>query len=234
MYSIHHLLRQMLVSVCPLCAMRSYAGDLCDGCANDVLRSRQRGTWCQQCAVRVAPGVQRCTHCTYRNPAFTQTLVAMDYGYPGAMLIRGLKEHGRLANARLFARMLAQTLAVHPHHLPPVSVLVPIPSSQASLARRGFNPAAEIARALSAQISVPVKYWLSRTREASLQKTLDFEERRQSVRGLYACSGPVPPVWVGLVDDVLTSGSTMHETALALKRSGALGVVAFVAARAVW
>jgi predicted amidophosphoribosyltransferase len=158
----------------------------------------------------------------------------MDYAYPGAMLVRGLKEHGRLAHARLFARMLANTFTAHRHTLPPIGALVPIPASQTSLRRRGFNPAAEIARTLSSHSAVPLKSWLIRSREGHLQKVLDSGARRHSVQGLYQCAQPVGSIWVGVVDDVMTSGSTMHEAALALTHAGARGVVALVAARAVW
>lgn len=234
MYSIHHLFRKVLVSACPLCGLNSYAGDLCEGCAKDVLRNNQYASWCQQCAIRVEKDVCRCVHCRHSNPAFSQTITAMDYAYPGAMLVRGLKESGRLAYAQVFARMLANTWGAHRYTSPPIRALVPVPSSQASLSRRGFNPAAEIARALSSHMAIPLRHWLIRTREGDRQKELDYGERRLSVRGLYACPEAVPPVWIGVVDDVLTSGSTMHESAIALKRSGALGVVAFVAARTAW
>ena len=234
MYSIRHLFRKVLVSACPLCGLNAYAGDRCEGCAKDGGRNSQHGSWCLQCAIRVERDVRRCAHCMHANPAFTQTIALMDYAYPGAMLVRGLKEHGRLAHARLFARMLANTWDEQWHREPSIHALVPVPSSQASLSRRGFNPAAEIARALSAQMSVPLRHWLIRTREGGRQKALDYGERRQSVRGLYACPKAVPSVWVGVVDDVLTSGSTMHESAMALKQAGALGVVAFVAARTAW
>jgi predicted amidophosphoribosyltransferase len=151
------------------------------------------------------------------------------------MLIRGLKERGQLAQANMFARFLARTINAHPQSLPRLNALVPIPSSAASLRKRGFNPAAEIARALRPALRVPLQQsWLRRTRESDLQKTLDFEARRKSVQGLYVCDQVVPPIWIGVVDDVLTSGSTMHEASLALKRAGARGVVALVAARATW
>jgi len=234
MYSIHQLLHKAFVTTCPLCAMNAYAGDLCEGCAQDVLRVHQQGRWCQQCGVAVTLNFRRCAYCVRWNPAFSQTLTAMDYAYPGAMLVRGLKEHGRLAHARLFARMLAHTLTLNQSSFPPIGALVPIPASQASLRRRGFNPAAEIARSLSAYRAVPLKSWLIRAREGHLQKALDSGARRDSVQGLYQCAEPVGPIWVGVVDDVMTSGSTMHEAALALTRAGALGVVALVAARAVW
>jgi len=235
MYSIHNLFRQVLTAACPLCGLTAGAGDLCAGCLRDVLRLYQDGRWCAQCAVSISCAARLCAQCLYTRPAFDQTVAAIDYAYPGAMLIRGLKERGQLAQANMFARLLARTIKAHPQSLPRLNALVPIPSSAASLRKRGFNPAAEIARALRPALRVPLQQsWLRRTRESDLQKTLDFEARRKSVQGLYVCDQVVPPIWIGVVDDVLTSGSTMHEASLALKRAGALGVVALVAARATW
>ncbi len=235
MYSIHDLFRKVLVAACPLCGMAASAGELCDGCSRDVLRIKHPGCWCVQCAVSISPGLLRCTQCLSWKPAFAQTVAAIDYSYPGAMLIRGLKTHGRLALANLFACLLAQTMASHAGCLPPLKAIVPIPASDRALRKRGFNPAAEIARALSRDIRLPLQAtWLRRTRASALQKALGFSARRESVRGLYACQETIPPVWVGVVDDVLTSGATMHEAAFALRRAGALGVVALVAARTTW
>lgn len=235
MYSIHNLFRKVLSSACPLCGLSARAADLCEGCSRDVLRIHQGGWWCVQCAVRLTRAENLCVQCLKSSPAFDRTVAAIDYGYPGAMLVRGLKERGQLAQANLFARLLAQSIDAARQSLPQFNALVPIPSSSSSLRKRGFNPAAEIARALSPALSVPLQQlWLRRTRESPLQKTLDFESRRKSVQGLYVCDLVLPPIWIGVVDDVLTSGSTMHEASLALRRAGALGVVALVAARATW
>jgi len=235
MYSIHHLIRRTLATACSLCGMAANADALCEGCSNDILRIKQQGCWCVQCAVRIDPEASRCAQCQRWSPAFTHTVTAIDYAYPGALLIRRLKVHGQLAQANLFARMLALTMASHAGGLPPLQAIVPIPASDSALRKRGFNPAAEIARALSGHLGLPMRSsWLRRTRESALQKSLRYSERRESVRGLYACREAIPGVWIGVVDDVLTSGATMHEAALTLKRAGALGVVAIVASRTTW
>jgi DNA topoisomerase-3 len=78
----------------------------------------------------------------------------------------------------------------------------------------------------------PVKrLWLSRTRSAESQKSLDRAARQQSVCGLYTSDKPVPEVWVGLVDDVTTTGSTLDAAAHALRQAGACGVIGLVGAK---
>ena len=180
-----------------------------------------------------APAV-RCSRCQRCPPAYSSLVAAIEYAYPGAMLIQHFKEGARLAHAGLLARLLWGRLrarAASRQHNASVGVLVPIPSSQSGLRRRGFNPAGELARELARLSGYPLRQeWLIRTRETSTQKTLDARARRNSVDGLYVCPHAVPPVWVGVVDDVVTTGSTMDTAARALLVAGAAGVIALAAA----
>jgi ComF family protein len=180
-----------------------------------------------------APAV-RCARCLRQPPAYARLVAAIEYTYPGDMLIQRFKEGARLTYAGLFARLLWSRLHIRSRGCQakaPLGALVPIPSSQSALKRRGFNPASELARELARLSGYPLlQEWLIRTREACTQKTLDARARRESVEGLYACPNAVPDVWVGLVDDVVTTGSTMHIAARALISAGAAGVVGLAAA----
>ena len=176
----------------------------------------------------------KCSRCELYPPGYASLVAAIDYAYPGDMLIQRFKEGARLAYAGLFARLLwsrLQNQAVECKAPVPFSALVPIPSSQSALRRRGFNPAGELARELARLSSHPVQHaWLTRTHETTTQKTLNARARRESVSRLYACPNAVPHIWVGVVDDVVTTGSTMDTAARALLSAGAAGVVGLAAA----
>jgi ComF family protein len=176
----------------------------------------------------------KCSRCARHPPGHTSLVAAIDYSYPGDMLIQRFKEGARLAYAGMFARLLwgrLQASASGGQGKVSFSALVPIPSSQSALKRRGFNPAAELARELARLSGLPVQHtWLTRTRETTTQKTLNARARRESVAGLYVCPSAVPGVWIGLVDDVITTGSTMDTAAQALLSAGAAGVVGLAAA----
>lgn len=217
MYSISRKILRSLSSACPLCGLGARGGDLCVGCADDLSRPLSDPARCERYA-----------------PAYLCLVAAIDYAYPGDMLIQRFKEGARLAYAGLFARLLwarLQGRASEHQAIAPVSALVAIPSSQNALKRRGFNPAGELARELARLSGLPVQHtWLIRTRETNTQKTLNARARRESVSGLYVCPIALPGVWVGLVDDVVTTGSTMDTAAQALLSAGAAGVVGLAAA----
>jgi predicted amidophosphoribosyltransferase len=70
-----------------------------------------------------------------------------------------------------------------------------------------------------------------RERDAAPQSELPWDERRRNVRGAFACRRPLAGALVAVVDDVMTTGSTLDEVARALKRAGAARVVNWVVAR---
>jgi len=217
MYSISRKILQSLSAACPLCGLAARGGDLCAGCAHDLARP-----------------LSAQARCEHYPSAYASLVAAIDYAYPGDMLIQRFKEGARLAYAGMFARLLWERLQADTRGCQlsvSLSALVPIPSSQSALKRRGFNPAGELARELARLSGYALRQeWLIRTRESDTQKTLNAHARRESVAGLYVCPSAVPSVWIGLVDDVVTTGSTMQTAARALLGAGAAGVIGLAAA----
>lgn len=110
--------------------------------------------------------------------------------------------------------------------------LIPIPLHPHRYNRRGFNQSAVIARAVASAIKLPLETRaLVRTRPSRDQaRLLDRASRAKNVRDIFAVQKP-PPLHLLLVDDVITSGSTVRAAAQALKRAGARSVYALSLAR---
>jgi ComF family protein len=115
-----------------------------------------------------------------------------------------------------------------------IDVIIPVPLGVARQKERGYNQAALIARpvALGTGRSYRPKA-LSRVRETKTQVGLSIEERRKNVGGAFKAERQrVVDKNVLLIDDVLTTGSTMEACAAALIEAGAGKVYGLTLARA--
>lgn len=194
---------------CTLCQTASPAsGDVrCPGCA----RSRAPLAACIAAAVFEGP-IAQAVH---------------RFKYPAA----GLAGLDPAAAATLRA-LVCESAARAPG--PEPGLVVPVPLHPSRLRARGFNPAAELARALARARGARLDPTaLRRQRDTASQTALDRRARRRNVRGAFAPRrGWRAPACVWLVDDVVTTGSTLAEAARALRRAGARRVVGVCAARA--
>jgi ComF family protein len=159
-------------------------------------------------------------------------VAAFDYTLPGDFLVRQFKAGRRFSHARFLAAMLARAVMEDAQQLSQDTILVPVPASRASIMQRGFNPAAEIARYLAPRLSLPCRPGLLvRHHEGERQTHLPRVQRMRQASGLYACTASVDGATVAVVDDVLTTGSTLHGISLQLKAAGAVAVWGLVLAR---
>jgi ComF family protein len=144
-------------------------------------------------------------------------------------LVHHLKYEGYTMLARLMAEHMA--LAFAPSSS---AVLVPVPLSGKRLKQRGFNQAGEIALELGRIWAVPCNSGLLiRTRDTKTQTALTPEERETNVAGAFFASPSTGEATsIILVDDVLTTGSTLAGAASALGEAGWFAVGAVTFARA--
>jgi predicted amidophosphoribosyltransferase len=100
------------------------------------------------------------------------------------------------------------------------------------LRTRGFNQALEIARYIARETGLALSPELcERTRDTPPQLDLPMKERARNVRGAFQCRGLVAGANIAVLDDVMTTGTTLDEIAAAFKRAGAARVVNWVVAR---
>jgi ComF family protein len=111
-----------------------------------------------------------------------------------------------------------------------VDVAVPIPLHWWRQWQRGFNQSERLGQALARRLHVNCRRWLKRSRATPKQTTLAPSLRRENVRGAFRVTrnAEVRGKTVLLIDDVLTTGSTAHEAARALRGAGASQVVVAV------
>lgn len=108
-------------------------------------------------------------------------------------------------------------------------LIVPVPLSEERLAERGFNQAYEIAFPVSKIAGIPLADGcLIRTRDTGRQSEIkDINRRAVNVRGAFDAGSnwDVEGLTVIVVDDVATTGATLHEAAKVLYKAGAAKVL---------
>ena len=194
----------------------------------------------QCCVLCAGPGGRRliCAPCAADLPripvsAGADTVFApLAYEYPVDRLVQGAKFHQRLPYARALGELLAEALAARPAG-PGTwpDVLVPVPLHERRLAARGYNQALEIARPVAGRLGVRLAPRLARRIVATAEQSgLSRAARRRNLRGAFTardCRG----LHVAVVDDVITTGSTVAALARALRQAGAASVEAWAVAR---
>lgn len=215
----------ILPGSCLLCAADSASSLLCPACTADL--PRQATTVCPQCAIETPLG-ERCGTCLKSPPAFTRTIAPLRYEFPVDRLIQALKYSHRLPLANWFGNCLSEQITADEHDL-----LLPLPLHPSRLRERGFNQSVEIARAIHRRLGIPMNVdCLSRVRATPPQAALPLKERAKNVRGAFECTTDLSGKRILLVDDVMTTGSTLRECARILELHGAAQITLAVAARA--
>ncbi|MFP4244778.1 MAG: double zinc ribbon domain-containing protein [Ectothiorhodospira sp.] len=222
------LLETLYPPVCLLCGAPGQAGmDLCPDCAGELPVPQAA---CRCCARPLpANAGPVCGACLRRPPAFDTARAALLYQWPVDAWIARFKFRGRLNHGRLLSRLMAQRLI--PDAEPPDCIL-PVPLHRRRLAQRGFNQAAELARPLARALEVPlVPDAVRRIRATPPQQTLSAARRRRNLRGAFTVREGFTARHVLLVDDVMTTGSTLDALARRLKSAGVARVEVWVVAR---
>ena len=181
-----------------------------------------------------------CTYCRAELPwdLFPgDALTALRYEHPVDELVRQLKYQGVIAYARVLGVLLAQAAGTRQGPLP--RVLIPVPLHGTRWRERGFNQAAAIARHAGQLLGIPVaRHAVRRVRDTPSQTALDVVARRRNVNGAFAVAAGrqqrrlVAAEHVAIVDDVITTGSTVNEVRAVLRGAGVRQVEVWAVARA--
>ncbi|HSP45355.1 MAG TPA: ComF family protein [Chthoniobacterales bacterium] len=221
----------------------------CVVCSANVEPSEYLCPDCERRAPRIAPPF--CAKCSEPFPgAITQTFSCANCehrvlhfdcavaAYRSRGVVRRLVHQFKYAKQRYLrypvAKWLLETLRDPRLRDRKFDVIVPVPLHPARERERGFNQAALLAELLPVAARAPVRLVLERTRYTTTQTAYDRAERMENLHGAFRLrkKQDVRDLRVLLIDDVLTTGSTLSECARVLKVAGAVSIHAATAARA--
>ena len=151
-------------------------------------------------------------------------------------IVHLMKYRGMSSLGERLGREVGKRMRAKPEFMSPES-LIPVPLNRLKERERGYNQAEEVCRGISAETRLPVRSsYLIRRRYTESQTELDRDQRKENVRGAFVLRPGSRPALKGrtfiLVDDVITTGSTVNACATVLLENGAGRVLAVSAALA--
>ena len=202
--------------LCPSCAvlLAPYTGPRCPRCGLPPSNPQEGNVVCGACLQNPPPWSGVAFHGLYQN-ALRHTLLR-------------LKFDGHLYLTSLLGGFLLDSVAC----LPLPEVITAVPQHPDHLRHRGYNQAHELAKSLHKHVKVPLTtQLLTRPIPGKEQARLGAMARRSNVQHSFSASPDAKGLRVWLVDDVMTTGSTMAAATKALLAGGVTRVDAVFIAR---
>jgi competence protein ComFC len=222
----------------PFCAVCARAvgpeESLCLSCTEKVLRIRP--PFCAKCSqpfTGAITGAFICANCANRLLHFEAAVSAYRSRGVAREVVHRFKYGRQIHLRRLLGRWLAEALQDSRLASRRFDLVVPVPLHPARQRERGFNQAELLAVELRRASGLVVRSVLQRTRYTATQTQFDRSERMENLRGAFRLrrGSNVQDLRMLLVDDVLTTGSTLSECASVLREAGARSVHAVTVAR---
>jgi ComF family protein len=195
--------------------------DLCMDCKVSLPFVEDR---CYRCGLRLEKENEAiiCESCQNKAPAFSRLCSLFSYDPPVNRLVTGLKFNKQLAYGRILSELLLEAVETNWYKnatLP--QAIIPVPLHKKRLRARGYNQVMELLRSFRKQNKIPVLHqqcW--RSRQTKKQSGLNAEARRHNLKDAFQVQLPYALSHVAIVDDVVTTGSTVAALSLALKNAG--------------
>lgn len=205
----------------PLCLSRH---GICSYCLRHL---PAKPLCCPCCGLPAGDAAHPCGRCLQRPPPWQALVFVGDYVAPLRQLIKKFKFQHAPELAPLLARLILLNWqrAHREQYLNRPDVILAVPLQAKRCWRRGYNQSDLLAR--------PLAHWLGcdyrpaalrRVRKTAPQHRLPARMRRRNLRGAFRCHEPLAGRHVALLDDVVTTGSTVAEITRLLLRQGAASI----------
>ena len=213
---------------CLLCGAATGRDGWCEAC--DAELPLHDAPQCPVCALPT-PNGEVCGHCLNKPPHFSHTSAAFRYAFPVDQIIQALKFGNKFQLAQPLVQGLVQRISRHSKLKMP-DCLIAMPLHPKRLKERGYNQSLLLAKELGKHFQLPVfAEACHRLRNTPAQSTLPWKERAKNLRNAFQCSDAISGKHVAIVDDVMTTGSSVNALAMSLRDAGANEVGIWVIAR---
>ena len=190
---------------CVVCSEASESC-VCLACESSFTNHQPR---CLSCAHPITTQLNFCGQCLAHSPAFNRAYTLFDYQATVKNLIQQFKFDRQLCVGDFFAKKLYQTY----RSMPKYDAIIPMPLSRDRIQQRGFNQVLELLRVIRQKTDTTIDInSVKRIKSTQPLSLLNAEQRKQEIKGAFQVV-PMPYKTVLLVDDVMTTGSSLNELA---------------------
>ncbi|MFV0447413.1 MAG: ComF family protein [Vibrio sp.] len=197
-------IRDSLTPQCPICKLPSdnlQAYSVCSACEAWYPQLPR----CQRCGLKTLAPVDMCGQCLSKPPIWHQLYCVGDYQFPLSNSIHQLKYQRQFWQAKPLAKRLSQCIDT------PAPVITSVPLHWYRYLRRGFNQSDLIAQHLAAFLAVDYQPQLfSRILNTKAQQGLTKAQRKRNLAKAFRLNRHPNSNHVAIVDDVVTTGSTVQ------------------------
>jgi predicted amidophosphoribosyltransferase len=218
----------LLPGMCPHCDHPLEGRDrgLCGPCWS--LTVPRSGSACPRCGIPTEDGDELCLACASSPPPQLATVVWGEHGGVLRTAILALKHGGRDDLAAPLGDRLAVAVAAEAWG-PEIDIVAPVPSHPLRRLRKPWTASELLARRVSRMIDRPTKFLLRR-HGLGRQTGHTRARRLEMARGIFSARSSAVDRTVLLIDDVMTTGTTLRRAVDALHRAGASAVFCAVCA----
>lgn len=227
---IQNVKRFIFPIICILCGnFTKTALSICNECSTDLPFIIEA---CKLCGIQLTT-TAICGACLETPPPYAATIAVFNYQYPIDKLISRLKFSGNLTVANAIGEVMARTILLQLNSINDrPDCIMPIPLHPKRIVERGFNQALEIARPIAKVTRIPIDFKSCYRKEPTqAQSLIPAHERAKNIKNAFALKKAINYRHVAILDDVVTTGSTVREFAKLLRRNGVERIQVWCCAR---
>lgn len=199
---------------------------LCSNC----YRAIRRFHYCARCGTALSAFALHCGNCLRQPPHWDQLIITGHYSEPLSNLIHRFKFQRQYWLDHALARLMLLAIYDARRHyglLTRPEVIIPVPLHHLRQWQRGYNQAALIANVLAKKLCIPVDHqFIQRQKSTKTQRGLSAKDRRNNLKNAFQINAKNDRTYhsIALIDDVITTGSTLNEIALLVKKAGVVHI----------
>ncbi|MCR5553252.1 MAG: ComF family protein [bacterium] len=222
-----------------------YPGFSCDGCGIELKNNSLRlcddclaklifhnGKTCRFCGTNIKEKELVCERCKSTHYNFDSAISVCDYNELSAYLIKSFKFDGNYYVGETIAKLMAKYFKVRKIK---ADYLTFVPLGEDRLKDRGFNQSQVLAELLSTELNIPCIDLLRKVKETPKQSLLSMKERFENLKDAFVVKekANLKGKTIILIDDVFTTGTTLNECSLIVKKLKPEKIIAFTFAKTI-